>query len=174
MTTQKNAADILERLAELEAREADRQRQAEEQLAAQRRLDELRPDKISNVRLTDTKEDDGTLRCFNEDCSDAYKPAGKVKMRGETTTRFFRDADGSVTERPENTWTHWHVLESESHLLTCPTCGETRQALIPGATDAWDGQRRKLKTERWGTKNVAAEREAQAWNDHLKTQAVTE
>jgi hypothetical protein len=105
------------------------------------------------------------LRCFNEDCTDAYKPAGTVKMRSETTTRFLRDASGNVTDNPENSWTHHHILEPE--LLPCPTCGETRQALPPGATDAWEGQKRRLK-KTWGHDNVPAEREAQAWNEHLK------
>jgi hypothetical protein len=47
-------ADILERLAELEAAEADRQRQAAEQAAAQKRLEEMQPHTVSNVRITGT------------------------------------------------------------------------------------------------------------------------
>jgi hypothetical protein len=165
MTRQTDIADTLERLAKLEAAEQERQRLAEEERAAQKQLEEMRPDKIPNVRITATSEGEGILKCWNEDCTDAYKPAGKVKMRSETVTRFLRDASGGVTDNPENDWTHHHILEPE--LLPCPTCGETRQALPPGTTDAWEGQKRRLKTT-WGAPNTPAEREAKAWNEHLK------
>jgi hypothetical protein len=163
---QTHAADVLERLAELEAREDERQRQAEEERASKARLEEMQPDKGATVRVTATSEGEGMLRCWNEDCADAWKPAGVVKMRSETTTRFLKDAYGSPTDNPENDWTHHHILQPE--LLPCPTCGETRQALPPGATDAWEGQKRKFKT--WPGPNPSAEREAKAWNEHLKSQ----
>jgi hypothetical protein len=168
MTTNKQAADVLERLAQLEAAEQERQRIAAEERASKQRLEEMQPDKGAVVRVTATSEGVGTLRCFNEDCADAYKPAGPVKMRSETTTKFLKDAYGSPTDNPENDWTHHHILEPE--LLPCPTCGDTRQALPPGATDAWEGQRRRLKTN-WGSQNAPAEREAKAWNEHLRETA---
>jgi hypothetical protein len=138
MTTQKQAADILERLAELEAREAERAREAEE-LRRAREIEQERKGP-SAKRVTAEGEAQGQAQCVNEECPELFRRR-PVEMTFQTTTQFQRDSSGNVTDRPESDWTHYHLKNENQG--RCGNCGDPLNLIRPGAKAWHDGLSRK-------------------------------
>jgi hypothetical protein len=149
MTTQKQAADILERLAELEAREAERERAAEQE----RRVRELEQERKgpSAKRVTAEGVGTGTIQCISEDCPKLFQRE-PVELTFTTTTLYQKDASGHVTDRPESDWTHWHLQDASQS--ACPECGDPRNIMAPDAKSVWDGTRRKHDSELQGLRKL--------------------
>jgi hypothetical protein len=136
--TQTDIANALDRLAKLEAAEEQRIQTAE----AERRARELQQERQGPAVKRVTKEGEGTgqAQCINEGCPELYVRQ-PVELTFSETTQFQKEPDGSVSDRPENSWTHWHLKDDADG--RCPNCDNPRNLIPPGAKTWWDGTSRR-------------------------------
>jgi hypothetical protein len=71
---------------------------------------------------------EGKVQCVTHGCTFGERTA---KFRRETHNRYFKDPQGNMTDRVENSTDYWHLLDED--LTNCPTCEAPLNHLHPGA-----------------------------------------
>jgi hypothetical protein len=119
----KSAADtaaLLDRLANLEAKEAERERLIAEREAAQARLEQI-TSKQPNRQVRDLGTAIAQSRCVNGRCPEFDVPRD-VEIRGAETVQFYKDPQGNVNvDHIENSWKSWSLVDDSTGI--CGSCG---------------------------------------------------
>jgi hypothetical protein len=89
---------------------------------------------------------EGKLQCVTFGC-----PHGEhtVKFRKETHNIYFKDPQGNLTDRVENSTDYWHLLDDSHEATLCPECKAPLNALHPGAKSVFpEGYRFQFRDTR--------------------------
>jgi len=89
---------------------------------------------------------EGTLQCLTFGCTFGER---KAKFRKETHKRFFKDPQGNLTDRVENSTDFWHLIDQDIKASQCPECKAPLNQLHPGAKSVFpEGYRYQFRDTR--------------------------
>jgi hypothetical protein len=89
------------------------------------RLAELEAEKEQHDGIAE-----GTLQCVTFGCPGGER---KAKFRKETHNRYFKDPQGNMTDRVENSTDYWHLIDQDPESSLCHECKAPLNQLHPGA-----------------------------------------
>jgi hypothetical protein len=107
---QKDTADFLARLAELEARE---ERREQERLATQQKKE---PNPNRQTKSLGTKT--GHRYCTDSSC-EYYLVKVPVELEGTETEVLLKDPAGNITDKVENSWITWDYANPDDAVCGC-------------------------------------------------------
>ena len=89
---------------------------------------------------------EGTLQCLTFGCDFGER---RVKFRKETHKRYFKDPQGNLTDRVENSTDYWHLVDQDPDASKCSKCSAPLNQLHPGAKSVFpEGYRPQFRDTR--------------------------
>lgn len=91
---------------------------------------------------------EGKVQCLTFGCPE-YTVERQVKFRKETAVRYFKDPQGNMTDRVENSTDYWHLVDQDPAASRCKTCKAPLNQLHPGAKSVFpEGYRFQFRDTR--------------------------
>jgi hypothetical protein len=89
---------------------------------------------------------EGSQQCLTFGCTFGER---KAKFRKEVHNRYFKDPQGNMTDRVENSTDYWHLIDQEASASQCPECSAPLNQLHPGAKSVFpEGYRPQFRDTR--------------------------